>query len=157
MLDSELLEAVLPPAQRIRGGDRKRDRGDARVARARRPRHRPVEEGDLGSRPADLVPIEQVVGGDVVLVHRLLDQPEAEDVGVEVDVLAGAGGDRGHVVESVELHFFTINNMDFEAANSPRVLRRRPGYEAWFLGTAHSDNDINRTIEAAKKAAAKLS
>ena len=23
--------------------------------------------------------------------------------------------------------------MDFEAANSPRVLRRRPGYEAWFL------------------------
>jgi hypothetical protein len=45
-------------------------------------------------------------------------------------------------MQSLELHYFTISNMDLEAANSPRVFGRRAGYEAWFLTV----NDPSRRV-----------
>jgi hypothetical protein len=41
-------------------------------------------------------------------------------------------------MESLDLHFFTINNMDLEAANSPRVFGRR-GYEAWYVNVSEPE------------------
>ena len=38
-----------------------------------------LEEGDVGAGTALLVTVEEVVDGRVVLVHRLLDEPEAEE------------------------------------------------------------------------------
>ena len=30
------------------------------------------------------------------------------------------------------------------------------GFEGWFMGTAHADEEIDRTLEAAERAAASL-
>src|SRR6185295_19824057 len=53
---------------------------------------------------AFLVGVEEVVDGRVVLVHRFLDEPEAEDANVEVDVARSVGGDARDVVDTLELH-----------------------------------------------------
>jgi len=45
-----------------------------------------------------------VVHGRVVLVDRLLDEPEPERAGVELDVLRRVARDRGDVVDAFELH-----------------------------------------------------
>ena len=69
------------------------------------PRHvRILEERDVAPRASGLVRVEQVVDGRVVLVHRLLDEPKAEDARVEVDVPRRVGGDAGDVVDAFELH-----------------------------------------------------
>ena len=59
---------------------------------------RPVEKGQFGAGMAQLVAIEQVISRDVVLVDRLLDQPHAQNLGVELDVSLGFGRNRGHVM-----------------------------------------------------------
>ena len=48
---------------------------------------RVLEEGDVGAGAALLVRVEEVIDGRVVLVDRLLHQPEAEHAGIEVHVL----------------------------------------------------------------------
>ena len=45
-----------------------------------------------------------MVDGRVVLVDGLLDEPEPELVGVEVDVALRVAGDRRHVVDAFEFH-----------------------------------------------------
>jgi hypothetical protein len=45
-----------------------------------------------------------VVDGRIVLIDRLLDQPEAEDAGVEVHVPGRIAGDQGDVVDAFEPH-----------------------------------------------------
>ena len=57
---------------------------------------------------AALVGVEQVVDGRVVLVDRLLDDPEAEHAHVEVDVPRRVAGDAGDVVDALELHARTV-------------------------------------------------
>src|SRR5829696_3479659 len=66
----------------------------------------PVEEGDLGPRISNLVSVEEVVGGDVVLIHRLLDEPQPEHVRVERHVLRGVRRDRRHVVQAAQFHLY---------------------------------------------------
>src|ERR671910_1252042 len=66
----------------------------------------PVEEGDLGPRIANLVSVEKVVGGDVVLIHGLLDEPQPQHVGVECHVLRGVRRDRSHVVQAAKFHLY---------------------------------------------------
>ena len=56
------------------GGGRDHGAGAGRL----RADARPVEEGHLGAGVADRVAVEEVIGRDVVLVDRLLDQPQAE-------------------------------------------------------------------------------
>ena len=65
---------------------------------------RVLEEGDVRAWVAGLVGVEQVIDGGVVLVDRLLHQPQPEDAGVEVDVALRVGGDRCDVVDAFELH-----------------------------------------------------
>jgi len=45
-----------------------------------------------------------VIDGRIVLVHRLLDEPQAEDAGVEVDVPRRVARDQRDVVDPLELH-----------------------------------------------------
>src|SRR5437660_1504252 len=68
------------------------------------PRVRVLEERDVRARAALLVRVEEVVDGRVVLVHRLLDEPQAEDAGIEVDVPRRVAGDQRDVVDPLELH-----------------------------------------------------
>ena len=68
-----------------------------------------LEEGQVGAGAALLVGEEEVVDGRVVLVDRLLDQAQAQHPGVEVDVVLRVGGDRGDVVDSLQLHRFTYS------------------------------------------------
>jgi hypothetical protein len=60
----------------------------------------PGEEGQVGSGVALAVRVEQVVGGGVVLVDALLDEPESHDALVEAQVLDGVAGDGGDVVQA---------------------------------------------------------
>jgi hypothetical protein len=63
-----------------------------------------LEEGQVGAGAALLVRIEQVVDGRVVLVDALLDQPQPEDAGVEVDVARRVARDGRDVVDALEAH-----------------------------------------------------
>ena len=65
---------------------------------------RVLEEGQVASGAPLLVGVEEVVDGRVVLVHGLLDEPEAEDANVEVDVAGRVGGDARDVVDALEAH-----------------------------------------------------
>ena len=66
-------------------------------------RVRVLEERQVTSGAPLFVRVEEVVDGRVVLVHRLLDEPEAEHAHVEVDVARRVGGDARDVVDSLEL------------------------------------------------------
>ena len=56
------------------------------------------------ARAAFLVGVEEVVDGRVVLVDGLLDQPQAEDPRVEVDVPRCVSRDQSDVMDSLEAH-----------------------------------------------------
>src|ERR687897_1516229 len=77
VMHAEILEPRGPPVERCAVGDAQL--GSRDLARARMvggyAQMGPVEEGDLGPRIANLVSVEEVVGGDVVLIHCLLDEP----------------------------------------------------------------------------------
>ena len=72
---------------------------------ARRRHLRPGEERQVGARPAFGVRIEQVVGARVVLIDAALDEPHAENAGIEVEVLLRRAGDRGDVMKAVDSGF----------------------------------------------------
>ncbi len=61
-----------------------------------------LEERDVRAGRAVLVGVEEVVDARVVLVDRLLDQPQTEHARVEVDVAASVAGDQGDVVDAVD-------------------------------------------------------
>jgi hypothetical protein len=65
---------------------------------------RVLEERQVTSRAPLLVGIEEVVDGRVVLIHGLLDEPEAEDADVEVDVSRRISRDARDVVDPLEAH-----------------------------------------------------
>ena len=48
------------------------------------------------------VGVEQVIGAGIVLVDALLDEPHAQDAGVEVEILLRRAGNRGDVVQPVD-------------------------------------------------------
>ena len=67
-------------------------------------RARVLEERDVVAGAALLVAVEEVVDGRVVLVDALLDEPQAQQARVELDVAGGVPGDCGYVVDTFELH-----------------------------------------------------
>ena len=73
-----------------------------------RDRARVLEERDVGAGAAELVRVEQVVDGRIVLVDGLLDHPEAQHARVEVDVAGRVAGDRRDVMDAFELHVAAI-------------------------------------------------
>ena len=95
-------EPVGPELERVRRADAPDDRVDHPVAGLAGPRVRVLEERDVGARVSLLVRIEEVVDGRVVLVDGLLDEPQPEDAGVEVDVPGRVGRDARDVVDPVE-------------------------------------------------------
>ena len=64
-----------------------------------------LEPGQDRARRAALIAEVQVVGLGCVEVDRLLDQPQAEHAGIEVDVALRITGDHRDVVKAVELHW----------------------------------------------------
>src|SRR5919106_4888082 len=108
VIHAEILEPRGPPVERWPVGDAQL--GSRDLARAGMvggyAQMGPVEEGDLGPRIANLVSVEEVVGGDVVLIHGLLDEPQPEHVRVERHVLRGVRRDRRHVVQAAQFHLY---------------------------------------------------
>src|SRR5690606_19855403 len=66
--------------------------------------HRPVEEGQFGSRRRRTVGIEKVIGAGIVLIDGLLDQAQAEQLGVEALVSRDVSGDRSQMMNARQLH-----------------------------------------------------
>jgi hypothetical protein len=108
-LDAGVGQALCPEVDRRRRSDPPDDAVDHAVARAPRSGARVLEERQVKAGVGVLVAIEEVVDGRVVLVDRLLDEAEAHDPHVEVDVALRVGGDCGDVVYAVELHDCVCN------------------------------------------------
>src|SRR5215216_3138541 len=109
MLDAELQEPARPELERLPPRDpelRRRDLTGALMVR-RNSQVGPIEERDLRPRPPKLVAVEQVVGRDVVLVDRLLYQPQPQNPSVERDVLRSLRRHRRDVMQSAKLHAVT--------------------------------------------------
>ena len=124
-LDVERSQPVVPERRRVLGDRERRRRGEAGADLAAR--HAvPGEERQQAGRPARLVAVVEVVGVRRVEVHRLLDQPQAEHRGVEVDVPLRVAGDRGDVVQAVgrdRAH----GNLLPDAAGGRSCTRNYPG------------------------------
>jgi hypothetical protein len=56
------------------------------------------------------VTIKEVIGGDIVLIDGLLDQPQAEDVGIEGEVRGRVCRDRRDVVQTLEVHEMALSS-----------------------------------------------
>ncbi len=97
-------DSLLPEVERLLGRDAERNAVHHPRAGAAARRVRVLEERDVRAARATLVRVEEVVDGRVVLVDRLLDEPEAEDAGVEVHVARRVRGDARDVVDPLELH-----------------------------------------------------
>ena len=102
--DVLVCEPLLPEGERLVGGDAEDDAMHHAGAGAAAAGLRILEEGQVAACAAFLVRVEEVVDGRVVLVHGLLDEPQAEDADVEVDVARRVGRDAGDVVDPLETH-----------------------------------------------------
>ena len=100
----DVFDQPLPPPAECARRHPEPDAGDVAHPGPVRHRARPVEEGDVGAGRALRVGIEEVVGGHVVLVHRLLHQAQAQHVAVEVQVDGRVAGDGGDVVQAEQGH-----------------------------------------------------
>ena len=67
-------------------------------------RGRKIEEREVGAGIGFAVGIEQMIGADVVLVDGLLDQPHAEQAGVESEIFARFRRYRRQMVNPGQLH-----------------------------------------------------
>ena len=79
-------EPLLPEVERLVGGDAEDDPVHHSRACAPGACVRVLEERQVAACTPLLVGVEEVVDGRVILVHGLLDEPQAEDANVEVDV-----------------------------------------------------------------------
>ena len=102
--DARGVQPPLPEVQRRRGRDPEHDRVDHSLSGAAAPGTRVLEERDVRPWTAELVGVEQVVDGGVVLVDRLLHHAQPEHAGVEGDVAGGVPGDARDVVDALEPH-----------------------------------------------------
>ena len=105
VVDQHRAEAALaaralgPEVERLLRGDAEDDPVHHPVAGAAARRARVLEERDVGAGAAVLVGVEQVVDGRVVLVHRLLHEPQPERARVELDVRRRVARDARDVVD----------------------------------------------------------
>src|SRR5206468_11271744 len=88
------------------GGDRERGHRDL-TQPLQANRHPPVTVGERGPhrpRRAALVAVVEVIDAAVVEVHRLLDQPEPQRPGGEVEILLRVRDGGGDVVQAQNAH-----------------------------------------------------
>ena len=90
------------PERQAVGGHGERGGVGLTVAGATAAETGPREEREDRAGRADAVTVVEVIGGRVVEVHGALDQAQAEDAGVEIDVTARIAGDRGNVMQACE-------------------------------------------------------
>jgi hypothetical protein len=102
-------QALEPEAGRRRGGGERRHRRLPRAGAAA-PRPGPGKEREQAPGRSVLVAEIEMIGLRIVEVDGALDQPEAQDAGVEIEVALRIAGDRGDVVD----------------AQHPRHVVRRP-------------------------------
>ena len=95
-------EPALPEVERVVRGDPPLNRMHHSRACTATPRAGVLEEGDVAARAPLLVGVEEVVDGRVVLIDRLLHEPEAEDAGVELHVPRRVARDARDVMDAVE-------------------------------------------------------
>ncbi len=119
-LDALSAQPLGPEVERLRRRDPPGDRVDHPVAGAAWRGAGVLEEGQVGTGVALLVGEEEVVDGRIVLVDRLLHQPQAQHAGIEVDVLLGFAGDRSDVVDALELHACILPYLSAVLSASPR-------------------------------------
>ncbi len=103
-LDPGRGQPLLPEVDRGLRAHAPDDAMDHAVARAAWARARVLEERQIGAGRARVVGVEEVVDGRIVLVDRLLHQPQSQDADVELHVGGRVAGDRGDVVDAFELH-----------------------------------------------------
>ena len=94
-----LFQAIPPVAEAGFARDAQAGARD-RVGSALLGRCRKIEEGEIGAGIGFAVGVEQVIGADVILVDGLLDQPHAEQAGVEGQIVPRLRRDRGQVMNS---------------------------------------------------------
>ena len=103
-LDLVLGQPAGPEVERVRARHAPDHAVDHAVAGAAGSGAGVLEEGEVEPGVGVLVAVEEVVDRRVVLVDRLLDQPQAEDSHIEVDVALGVAGDCRDVMDAVEIH-----------------------------------------------------
>ena len=102
--DALALQPLRPEVQGLLGSDSPDDTMHHARAGTAAGGSRVLEERQVASGASTVVGVEQVVDGGVVLVDRLLDEPKAEDAGVELDVPGRVARDQGDVVNAFEPH-----------------------------------------------------
>src|SRR6266571_5060936 len=95
-------QAPRPELKGFRGSDPKGDPVDHPRARTSAHQAWIFKEGQVRTRAAIFIRVKEVVDRRVVLVDRLLDEPQAHDPGIELEVLSGVGGDGADVVDTVQ-------------------------------------------------------
>ncbi|MCY1301101.1 hypothetical protein D9M70_506930 [compost metagenome] len=98
----QLVETTLPPAYALGAADPQARARNAVRAAALGP-DRPIEEGQVGSGRGTAVSVEKVIGGGIVLIDGLLDQPQTKRLGIEAQVLRRVRGDRRQVMDPSQL------------------------------------------------------
>src|ERR671925_664867 len=124
-LDRDTLgaEPLRPEVERALGADAPGDRVDHPGPRPSAPGVRVLEEGDVAARAPDLVGVEEVVDGRVVLVDGLLDEPEAQRAGVELDVAWCVRRDARDVVDPLKLHRSQLRVLGRRSSRARGVAR----------------------------------
>jgi hypothetical protein len=109
MGDAQFRETLAPPLQTFLSGNAHAGAGDGVVA-ALFARRGKIEEGDVAARRGDAVGIEQMIGGNVVLIDGLLDQAQTERLGVEFDIAGRVGRHGGEMMNAGKLHGSSLDS-----------------------------------------------
>src|SRR5579863_313090 len=64
----------------------------------------PIEEGHICASMSYFVSVKEVIGRDVVLIDRLLHQPQPQYVGIECDIAGSMARHRGYMMQSTQIH-----------------------------------------------------
>ena len=60
----------------------------------------PLEEGQIGPWTSQLIAIKEVIGRNIVLIHRLLHEPHAKHLSIKRDVAGCVPTDSRYMVEA---------------------------------------------------------
>jgi hypothetical protein len=147
MADGQALESFQPPAESALSSDSQPSADDAMGASLFKG-HWPIEEGQIRAGTPLPVRIKKVIGRNVILIDRFLDQTHPEDTGVEGMIGTDIRCDRGKMVNPVKLHKATYTNWgslaDTRKPDARKSSRRRR--EPSLLRSIHPSQDTSMAI-----------